>query len=287
MRLRQRDLALEQHLAKAANGDAGRGADRHIRVLTRAVERKQIDIAEVVLAILLAFHVTVHEEQTDVPVADRGAALDKHDRIVVNIRLHAVARDAHREIRLRICRNGIILIVVPQSRRGIAGCSRRHIQRDDLILLRLLLGGLQARTLSIQQLHGHKATVVIQTAQLPERLPLLGRRLVRAAGAAKCFQRDVHRIADAQKQFKIDLHIVTPDDAIERLRGHLDLPRELIDLDLAFIQQFFERGSDHAQHPFATSSYRIFCSMSRNKNGTKNYENENFHQNSWKQFTLL
>ena len=239
------------------------------------------------MTILFALHVAVYEKQADVPVADRGAALDEHDRIVVNVWLHAVARDAHREIRIRICRDGIILIVVPQSRRGIAGCSRRHIQRDDLILLRLLLGGLQARTLSIQQLHGHKAAVVIQTAQLPERLPLLWRRLIRAAGSAKCFQWDVQRIADAQKQFKIDLHIVAPDDAVERLRGHLDLPRELIDLNIAFIQQFFERGSDHAQHPFATSSYRIFCSMSRNKNGTKNYENENFHHNSWKQFTLL
>ena len=129
--------------------------------------------------------------------------------------------------------------------------------------------------------------MVIQAAQLPERLPLLGRRLVGAAGAAKCLQRDMQCVADAQKQFKIDLHIVAPDDAVERLRGHLDLPRELIDLDLAFIQQFFERGSDHAEHPFASSSYRIFRSMSRNKNSIKNYENENFFQNSWKRFTFL
>ena len=74
--------------------------------------------------------------------------------------------------------------------------------------------------------------------------------------------------------------------AVERLRGHMDLPRKLVDLDLAFIQQFFERGSDHAEHPFA-SSYRISRSMSRNKNNRVNYENENFRWNSWKRFTLL
>ena len=126
----------------------------------------------------------------------------------------------------------------------------------------------------------------IQTAQLPERLPLLGRRLVGVACAAERLQRDMQRIADTQQQFKIDLHIVAPDDAVERLRGHMDLPRKLVDLDLTFIQQFFKRGSDHAEHPFA-SSYRISCSMSRNKNNRVNYENENFRWNSWKRFTLL
>ena len=39
-------------------------------------------------------------------------------------------------------------------------------------------------------------------------------------------------------------------NAVERLRRHFDLPRELVDLDLAFIQQIFERGSDHTQHLF-------------------------------------
>ena len=205
----------------------------------------------------------------------------------MNIRLHAVARDANREICLRICRDSIILIVVPKGGRGVAGGGRRHIQRNDLILLRLQLGSLQARALGIEQLQGHKAAVVVQTAQLPERLPLLRRRLVGAASAAECLQRNMQRITNAQQQFKIDLHIVAPDDAVKRLRGHLDLPRELIDLDLAFIQQFFERGSDHAEHSFATSSYRIFCSMSRNKSDIKNYENENFRRNSWKRFTFL
>ena len=204
----------------------------------------------------------------------------------MDVRLHTVAGDAHREIRLRIRRDGIILIVVPEGRRGIAGCGRCHIQRDDLLLLRLLLGSLHARALGIQQLQRHEPAVRIQTAQLPERLPLLGRRLVGAAGAAERLQRDMQRIADTQQQFKIDLHIVAPDDAVERLRGHMDLPRKLVDLDLAFIQQFFERGSDHAEHPFA-SSYRISRSMSRNKNNRVNYENENFRWNSWKRFTLL
>ena len=60
----------------------------------------------------------------------------------------------------------------------------------------------------------------------------------------------MQRIADAQQQLEIDLHIVASDDAVERLRRHFDLPRELVDLDLAFIQQIFKCGSDHAQHLF-------------------------------------
>ena len=92
--------------------------------------------------------------------------------------------------------------------------------------------------------------MIIQTAQLPERLPLLRRRLTGAARTAKRLERNVQRIADAQQQLEIDLHIVAADNAVERLRRHFDLPRELVDLDLAFIQQIFERGSDHTQHLF-------------------------------------
>ena len=71
-----------------------------------------------------------------------------------------------------------------------------------------------------------------------------------AARTAKRLERNVQRIADAQQQLEIDLHIVAADNAVERLRRHFDLPRELVDLDLAFIQQIFERGSDHTQHLF-------------------------------------
>ena len=116
--------------------------------------------------------------------------------------------------------------------------------------IRLPLRSLQARTLGIEQLQRHKAAVVIQTAQLPERLPLLRRRLSGTACAAKRLKRNVQRITNAQQQLKVDLHIVAADDAVKRLRRHLDLPRELVDLDLAFIQQIFERSSDHAQHLF-------------------------------------
>ena len=199
---------------------------------------------------MLALHIAIDEEQTNVPIKNRRAAFDQYNGIVVDIGLHTVTGDAHGKVRLRIRRDLIILIIITKRRRGISGRCRRHIKRDDLIALRLTLCSLQTRTLSIEQLQRHKAAVIIQTAQLPERLPLLRCRLTGAARTAKRLERNVQRIADAQQQLEIDLHIVAADNAVERLRRHFDLPRELVDLDLAFIQQIFERGSDHTQHLF-------------------------------------
>ena len=199
---------------------------------------------------MLALHVAVDEEQANVPVENRCAAFNEHNGIVVDIRLHAVTGNTHGKVRLRIRSDLIILIIITERRRGISGRCRRHIQRDDLIALRLTLCSLQTRTLGIQQMQRHKAAVIIQTAQLPERLPLLRCRLTGAARTAKRLERNVQRVTDAQQQLEIDLHIVAADNAVERLRRHLDLPREFVDLDLAFIQQIFERGSDHTQHLF-------------------------------------
>ena len=199
---------------------------------------------------MLALHIAVDEEQTNVPVKNRRAAFDQYDGIVVDIGLHTVTGDAHGKVRLRIRSDLIILIIITKRRRGISGRCRCHIKRDDLIALRLTLCSLQTRTLGIEQLQRHKAAVIIQTAQLPERLPLLRCRLTGAARTAKRLKRNMQRIADAQQQLEIDLHIVAADNAVERLCRHFDLPRELVDLDLAFIQQIFERGSDHTQHLF-------------------------------------
>ena len=105
-----------EHLAEAHERYAGAGADNHIGVGALPVCGKQVHIARIVLAILLALHVAVDKEQADIAVTDNSPPLAQCNRAVLNVRFHTVAVDAHGKVRRRAVGNLVIGVIVAKSR---------------------------------------------------------------------------------------------------------------------------------------------------------------------------
>ena len=115
----------------------------HVRIRPAAVEAEQIHHPQRVPVVLLTEHIAVHAEDAYVS-RPQGIVVHVHHRAVVDIGLHGVALDPHRQLRPcgDLTGDGQGLIILPEYRGGIARCSRGAIQRDDTGR-RLRGGGLQ------------------------------------------------------------------------------------------------------------------------------------------------
>ena len=89
---------MEHDPAEAGETASAAGGQQHVGVGPAAVQAEQIHHAQGVPVILLAHHVAVHAEMPTSPLC-RGSWVHIHHAAVVDIRLHGVPLDPHRQLR--------------------------------------------------------------------------------------------------------------------------------------------------------------------------------------------
>ena len=132
LQLRDREAVRQHHAAEAGKAARAGGGEHDVRVGAGAVEGEKVGHAQRIAVVLLAEHCAVHAEDAYVAVCER-VAVDVDHTLVVNVRLHGVALNAHGEVRAarHALVRGDIGKVLVEHRRGIARGGGGIVERDQ------------------------------------------------------------------------------------------------------------------------------------------------------------